>query len=107
MSRQEHHKETVIEHKLVVGEVTLSEVQKYQIVTNRNEPEPISITLIHTRTIGDRTIESKMVVVDGKEEKSVSTTLNEEEIEKFDAEWKALWTPKITDQEILGERKLI
>ena len=106
-ARQEHHKETLIEHKLVVEGVTLSEVQKYQVVTTKNDPEPISIILIHTRTIGDRSIESKMVVVDGKEEKSESTKLNEEEVEQFEAEWKAKWTPKLTDEEILGERRLI
>ncbi len=107
MARQEHHKETIIEHKLVVEGVQFSEVQKYQIVTTKNDPEPISITLIHTRKIGDRSIETKMVVVDGKEEKTQSTKLNKEEVEQFEAEWNAKWTPKITDEEILGGRKLI
>ena len=106
-ARQEHHKETVIEHKLVVEGVALSEVQQYQIVTTKAEAEPISIILILTRTIGDRSIVTKKVEVDGKVENSVSTKLNEEEVEQFEAEWKAKWTPKITDEEILDGRRLI
>ena len=89
------HRSVLLDHEMVVDGVNIRERKELNNIEANEETEANSI-LIHTRYIGDKKYEIQHVTdKDGNVEESVTTDLNEDEIEQFKEEWEEKWNPSI------------
>lgn len=97
----ENHKVVVMEHDLVVDGTSLSERKQLTDVQTEDGSAPPRSIMVHTRKIGDRSLEVKEVRVDGEvKETTISTEMSNKEVKKFQKEWQEKWCPTITDEQI-------
>jgi len=108
-ARIEKHKAHVMDHNLVVSGVNVSERKERTLVTVEDikgnkiaEGNPIKTIIVHTRSIGERKYAMKETKdINGKvTDSKVVTEMSDEDIKKFEEDWKDYWIPTITDEQI-------
>ncbi len=97
------HKVVLMEHELVVDGVTLRETKEMSTV-HSDSGGPDQVILVHTRMIGDRAYQIRETkqndqVIDA----TVNTTMSENEVQQFEADWKKMWNPAISDTQAAQE----
>ena len=85
-------------HKLVVAGVILIEEHEQVTVTPKGSKTPSRTMIKHTRRIDGRAVTVQMEK--GRSRKKM-TDMSPEELDKFDAEWKELWHPKMRSTLVL------
>merc|ERR550539_383678 len=107
--RIEKHKVHIMEHNLVVSGVQVSEWKEKTTVTQEDingnvigNGEPMKTIIVHSRNIGDRKYAMKEVKgIDGEiTDAQVITEIPDDQLLKFEADWKDYWIPTITDEQI-------
>jgi len=105
----ERHKVHVMEHNLVVSGVKVCEKKESIAVTQEDfnqeiasGSKPLRTIVIHSRSIDDRKYSMEEVKdIDGNiiENKAI-TEMSDDEIKKFEEDWKDFWIPTISDEQI-------
>ena len=92
-----------VEHKLTVDGTKLIETTKSLIITDADDPTQIVYQINkHERCIGNRSMETKEVIIDGVVDETPETpNMSEEEQDAFKKEWARLWRPRITSEEVM------
>jgi hypothetical protein len=88
------------DHQVLVNNVVYRQVLTQFPVKQKdkdpNAPQKIEIT--RTRSIGDKTITEKKLIIDGKEAETTSDTkLNQDEVREFEQKWSEHWKPILSD----------
>jgi len=88
----------LMEHELLIEGITLRETK--EMTTEVGD----KVTMVHTRMIGDRAFQFKEEKQSGKTvNTTVHTAMDKDELEEFEAEWKQMWDPVISDEEVAKE----
>jgi hypothetical protein len=85
-------------HKLVVSGIILIEEHEQVTVFPEGSKTPSRTMIKHTRRIGDRDVTVQLEK--GRARKKM-TDMSPEELDKFDAQWKELWHPKMRSSLVL------
>ena len=80
-----------IEHRLIVNGTTLT-AKKIRGTSMSRE-----IIIVHTLTIGDRSIRFKEVKFNGTTKKTLLTRMSSSKFKKFKSDWAKLWNPALSD----------
>ena len=97
----ENHKIVTTEHEMRIDGHYLGEKKQKSLIESDDGTGTTTI-LVHVRTIDNRSYK----VVEEKKgqddpERTIDTEMNEEEITIFLEEWDKLWTPRISDEQIV------
>ncbi len=95
------HNHTILtEHEMDIEDVTLRESLEYSDQTSL-AGEHFRTVLVHTRAIRDRILQRKEVRVGGRVvHATINTTLQDDEVDQFEADWATLWRPAITQEQL-------
>ncbi len=97
------HKVVLMEHELEIEGQTLRETKEMSTI-HADSGGPDQVVLVHTRMIGDRAYQIREVKQgDSVVEATVNTTMDENEVQSFEKDWKRMWTPAISDNQAAQE----
>ncbi len=97
------HKVVLMEHELEMEGQVLRETKEMSTI-HSDSTGPDQIVLVHTRMIGDRAYQIREVKQGDKViEATVNTTMNENQVNEFERDWKKMWIPAISDSQAAQE----
>ena len=89
------------EHEMTIDEIMLRQSIEFSNQTALSSGELLKTIKVHTRAIDDRVYQVREVTSKGTEaHTTVNTTMQEEEVDKFESDWKELWKPEISLDQI-------